>query len=289
MTSRPGASGRARLTTVVLGVVVGFALVAGVVVLALRTLGSDDSAGRPVSSASSPAGSAPAATRVPVPQVSADVLAALPRATTDTTVRGAPVDLSGRSHGVVVQVAQETAGFARPGATPVTVVPAKQIGNPTWLPVLAQRDGWMQVRLPSRPNGATAWIPDTGQRTATTRWAVRIDLATGSMTVDEGKRVAGSWRIGQGQDRTPTPSGETFLLAGFVDPQQSFSPVIYALGAHSDTLDTFGGGPGTVAVHGWPTAAGRTGKVSHGCVRIPDAALDILGRLPTGTPVSITA
>jgi lipoprotein-anchoring transpeptidase ErfK/SrfK len=130
-------------------------------------------------------------------------------------------------------------------------------------------------------------VPEAGLSRARTEWAVTVQLGSGTMTVTKAGRSHGSWPIAQGKPSTPTPVGQTFLVSGFVDPTQNFSPVIYALGAHSDTLDSYGGGPGTVAVHGWPTAAGREGHVSHGCVRVPDAALKLFGKLPTGTPVDI--
>lgn len=275
----------------VVGVVCGFALIGLAVALAVGFThgGSAHAAsGAAAPSAASPPSAGPSLpARIAVPAVSAATLAHLPRATTMTTVQHAPVDLTTPSHGDVVRIVKSSPGFARPGADPVTVIPGKQLGNPTWLPVIGRQANWIRVRLPSRPNGATAWIPGEGLRTAQTRWAVRVALQKGTMTVTKAGRTVGSWPIGQGRPGTPTPVGRTFLLAGFVDPSQSFSPVIYATGAHSNTLDSFGGGPGTVAVHGWPTRSGRLGKVSHGCVRVPAAALKVFGELPSGTPIDI--
>ncbi len=274
-----------------LGVICGFVIIALAAVMAIRFVGGNNSqaAPAPSSAVTSPSTSPSQTTRrIPVPTLDAATLAKLPRATTETTVKGAPVDSSTSSGGDVVEIQRNIPGFAKPGKSPITVIPSKQIGGQTWLPIIARDANWIKVRLPSRPNGATAWIPGDGLRTAKTSWAVHISLANGRMTVTKGGHSVGSWRIGQGKAHTPTPVGQTFLLAGFVDPHQSFSPVIYALGAHSHTLDTFGGGPGTVAVHGWPTESGRLGKVSHGCVRVPDAALKMFAKLPSGTPVDIT-
>ncbi|WP_052596139.1 L,D-transpeptidase [Luteipulveratus mongoliensis] len=285
-------SGRSRLTTTVVGVGAGFAAVALLAVIAVKVMGSSDDSDKQAASKTPLASSSVQAEQggtIPVPDVPKDVLDRLPQATTDTKVSTAPIDLKTASGGHVVNVATATTAFAKPGAQPVTIIPAKQIHQATWLPVIGHQANWIKVRLPARPNGASAWIPDTGQKTASTAWSVRIDLSENSLTVDKGKEKMGQWSVGHGLDSSPTPQGETFLLTGFVDPKQTFSPVIYALGAHSDTLDSYGGGPGTVAVHGWPTKAGRTGKISHGCVRVPEAALDIFGKLPAGTPVSITA
>jgi len=269
----------------VLGVACGFLLIAVGIVLAIKFFGGGGSQ----ASAAPSAPSVAAAPHIPVPSLDAATLAKLPRATTMTRVKGAPVDTTTPSGGEVVKIQTNIAGFAKPGVNPITVIPSKQIGDQTWLPIIGRDANWIHVRLPSRPDGATAWIPGDGLRTAKTNWAVQISLSKGTMKVTKGGATMGKWPIGQGKASTPTPVGQTFLLAGFVDPTQTFSPVIYALGTHSHTLDTFGGGPGTVAVHGWPTKAGRIGKVSHGCVRVPDGALATFKKLPSGTPIDITA
>ncbi|MBO1754798.1 L,D-transpeptidase [Allobranchiibius sp. CTAmp26] len=289
-----------RMGVRVAGVIAGF-LVLGLIVLGVHVLhggaGSDvgASTGSVTGSASGsvssgvPSTSSSSSTTVRVPPVSVAQLDSLPRSTTFTTVRGLPSSAGATSDGNVVRIARAQAGFDAPGGKPMVVIPATQLGLDTWLPIVDRRSGWYQVRLPSRPNGSLAWIPAAGMRTAQTDWRVHISLAAGRMTVTKGAAQMGEWVVGHGKDATPTPVGQTFLLAGFVDPSETFSPVIYALGAHSDSLDTFGGGPGTVAVHGWPTASGREGKISHGCVRVPAAALAIFAKLPTGTPVDITA
>jgi lipoprotein-anchoring transpeptidase ErfK/SrfK len=83
--------------------------------------------------------------------------------------------------------------------------------------------------------------------------------------------------------------GRTFLLASLAPVQPSYSPLILPLGTHSASLDTFGGGPGTVALHGWPDSSVFGRGISHGCVRVPAAALGVLSRVPLGTPVMIVS
>ncbi|MEO8850292.1 MAG: L,D-transpeptidase [Allobranchiibius sp.] len=298
-----------RMVACLTGVVAGLLLLVGSAfgVRAMSggdTSKSDGAAGTQLSSTRSLRSSTPSLSRastspgpgrsaalavIPVPPVSAAQRAALPRSTTFATVQGLPRLPDADSKGQVVHISRDEVGFATPGGKPVTVLPSTQLGLDTWLPIIDRRPGWLQVRLPSRPNGSVSWVSAAGLRTARTDWRVRVDLGTGTMTVTKAGVQQGRWMVGHGAATTPTPVGQTFLLAGFVDPSVTFSPVIYALGTHSDTLDTFGGGPGTVAVHGWPTAAGRSGKISHGCVRVPAAALSMFGRLPTGTPVDITA
>ncbi|XAS76637.1 L,D-transpeptidase [Dermatophilaceae bacterium Sec6.4] len=282
----------------VAGVVAGFVILA-LIVVGVKVLGGSGSTadGPPTSKASSGSTSSPSSSKagpsvsptIPVPKLSAAQLAALPKATTFGKIAGLPVSATANSDGNVVRVARDQPGFATPGGQAKTLIPSTQLGLDTWLPIVDRRSGWIQVRLPSRPNGSLAWIPASGARTAQTNWRVQISLARGTMSIMQGVVRKGTWTVGHGKSADPTPTGQTFLLAGFVDPTQKFSPVIYALGAHSETLDSFGGGPGTVAVHGWPTADGRRGQVSHGCVRVPSAALAMFAKLPTGTPVDITA
>lgn len=276
--------------TSVAGVVVGFLVVALVVFIGVKVFGGGGDKKPPAAAATSAAQtSASSVPDIPVPKVPQSVLDKLPVADTDGKVPKAPIDLKSGSGGLAIRVDKAMPGFAKPGADPVTMIPKSQIGTTTWLPVLQTERGWAKVRLPARPNGATAWIPEAGLNRAKTKWAVNVDLSKGTITITYDGKSKGTWDIGQGKAATPTPVGETFLLSGFVDPNQTFSPVIYALGTHSATLDSYGGGPGTVAVHGWPTEQGREGKISHGCIRVPDAALKMFAKLPTGTPVDITA
>lgn len=99
----------------------------------------------------------------------------------------------------------------------------------------------------------------------------------------------GTWTVAIGSPESPTPVGRTFLMALMSPKQTKYSPFILPLGTHSQTLDSFGGGPGTVALHGWPDRKVFGKAVTHGCVRVPAAALKVLVKMPLGTPVLIAA
>jgi lipoprotein-anchoring transpeptidase ErfK/SrfK len=94
--------------------------------------------------------------------------------------------------------------------------------------------------------------------------------------------------VAVGAAGTPTPAGRTFLLALLAPPRPAYSPLILPLGLHSNALSTFGGGPGTVGLHGWPNPSVFGHAVSNGCVRVPAAALHLLSGIPLGTLVLIT-
>ncbi|MFY9927045.1 MAG: L,D-transpeptidase [Streptosporangiaceae bacterium] len=117
---------------------------------------------------------------------------------------------------------------------------------------------------------------------------MEINLGAYRLTVLPAGRRLGSWTVAEGAPGTPTPTGRTFVLVSLAPPHPTYSPLILPLGAHSDTLTTYGGGPGTVGLHGWPDQAVFGHAVSHGCVRVPAAALRALSRVPLGSPVMIT-
>ena len=181
--------------------------------------------------------------------------------------------------------------YFRPGGPPVAALPTIQLGSPTWVPVVQSQPGWDRVLLPTRPNRSTGWIylGGGGLQIAYSPYRVQINLATRRLTILDDGHPLGSWAVADGAASTPTPTGRTFLLASLAPRQPTYSPLILPLGAHSDTLTTYGGGPGTVALHGWPDTAVFGHAVSHGCVRVPPAALRALSRIPLGSPVMITS
>ena len=214
-------------------------------------------------------------------------LAKLTAATTHTTLADAPRDRgASATKGEVVHPRRVVAVYADPGRRPFAKVGPRQLG-PTWLPVLDRRAGWSRVLLPSRPNGATGWVRSALVDRAATPYLVRVHLTSRTLELVKDGSTLGTWDVAVGAPGTPTPTGRTFLLGSVVDDQQDFSPVILPLGAHSDTLDTYGGGPGTVAFHGWPDSSVFGQAVSHGCVRVPAEALDLLQQVPLGTLVII--
>ncbi len=226
-------------------------------------------------------------------RVSSAQMARLPAATTDGTTPAAPPDPApfAPETGIMLHPAATRVVYARPGGPPVAALPATEIGSPTWVPVVQSRPGWDLVLLPARPNRSTGWIylGGGGLQTAYSPYQVQISLVARRLTVLDAGHSLGSWTVADGAAGTPTPTGRTFLLASLAPRQPTYSPLILPLGAHSDTLTTYGGGPGTVALHGWPDPAVFGQAVSHGCVRVPPAALRILSRIPLGSPVMITS
>jgi lipoprotein-anchoring transpeptidase ErfK/SrfK len=259
--------------------------------IAALATGCGTTAPPPAAPATSPH-AAPAPPVRPMPVSSAQI-ARLPAATTYGTTPAAPPDPApfAPETGILLHPETTRVVYARPGGPPVAALPATQLGGPTWVPVVQSQPGWERVLLPARPNRSTGWIylDGGGLQTAYSPYQVQINLATRRLTVLDDGHDLGSWTVADGAASTPTPTGRTFLLASVAPRIPTYSPLILPLGAHSATLTTYGGGPGTVALHGWPDPAVFGNAVSHGCVRVPPAALRALSRVPLGSPVTITS
>ena len=266
-----GPSRRALLTGAVVGVVVIF-----VAVLGFAWFSGDDSA------ATGP--SAVAANELGPAAPGAD----LPASTTYTTVEGAPSDPNPDkvTDGMVVHPLRETPVYDAPNGQAIARMEPTQFGD-TWLPVIAEESGFVQVLLPSRPDASTGWLRADDVERARTPYVVKAHLGSKRLELLRDGNRAGSWSIAVGKEGTPTPTGRTFLLGAFSDSNQHYSPVILPLGTHSPTHDTFGGGPGTVAIHTWPESDVFGKAVSEGCIRVPADALDKLAEVPLGTLVMI--
>jgi len=228
---------------------------------------------------------------VPVPPVSDSDLAAAAEANTFTTLAGAPTDPTpaGDTDGTVAHNTQALPVFSAPGGTLLARLPVLEVGSPTWVPVVEQQPGWARVLLPTKPNGTTGWLDASRLQLRHTPYEIRVHLGSTTLQLLRDGAVVGTWQVGIGTSGTPTPTGRTYLLASIHDPRQTFSPVILPLGFHSQVLDTFGGGPGTVALHTWPDEHVFGAPTSHGCIRIPDAALQALLIVPLATLVVISA
>ena len=207
-----------------------------------------------------------------------------------------------RAEAWIGRVVYPTVAWTQPGGGQAVMrVPtrARWNGGPVGLLVLATATDaedrlWVRVRLPIRPNGTSGWIlADMVQLTST---PYRIEISTGQRVVRLLRlgHVVRSFRAVVGMPRYPTPHG-LFSVGERVpqpDPGGFLGPWALHLTAYSATLLNFGGGPGTIAIHGRggaslldPLGSAR----SHGCIRIDNAGIRLLASVAReGTPVLIT-
>lgn len=200
--------------------------------------------------------------------------------------------------------------------TPTTTKPARTFDNP-WLYdpsvptstvpqvflVKQQRsDGWVQVLLPVRPNGSTGWVKTSDVTLVPNPYRITVALGAHTITVDKGNEVIYTGPVAVGATDpplpdvgkpTPTPTGEYYLRVLLQSPPGSdpvYGPYAYGLSSHSDALDTYAGGDAEVGIHGNDDASVLGKNLTHGCIRMDNAAITMLAKqLPLGTPVSVTA
>ena len=148
---------------------------------------------------------------------------------------------------------------------------------------------WLRIRIPMRPNGRTGWVPSAALGPLyRVRTRLVLDRSGLSGTLyRSGRRI---WRspIGVGAPSTPTPAGRFWIREKFpvANPAGSYGPWAFGTGAYSVLSEWPGGG--VIGIHGTNEPGLIPGTPSHGCIRVPNAAIARLAQLmPIGTPVLI--
>jgi hypothetical protein len=151
------------------------------------------------------------------------------------------------------------------------------------------RRTWLHIRLPMRPNGQTGWVrrEDLGVL-KTVATMLRVNRSTLRATLyRDGQRIWSS-PVGVGTPATPTPAGHFWIRSRLRGLRSSpaYGPYAFGTAAYSKLSDWPGGG--VIGIHGTNQPQLIPGRPSHGCVRVPNAAITGLWRLmPVGTPVAI--
>ena len=173
---------------------------------------------------------------------------------------------------------------------PVRALPNPYHGTLFAFLVRRVRPRWLHVFLPVRPNGSSGWVRRSQVLVLRDQYRVRVELRRHRLSVWRSGRLVMRQPVGVGRPGTPTPVGRYYLveLIQTDDPQGPYGPYAFGLSAHSDVLQRFDGGDGQVGIHGTNFLQGLGTDVSHGCIRIGNAAIVRLARtLPLGTPVTI--
>lgn len=170
-----------------------------------------------------------------------------------------------------------------------------------WLLILARPRAadnrcWLRVRLPWRPNDATGWVNANDVVLEKTPWRIEVSTAHRTLTLFQAGAAVRTVSVVIGKPSTPTPIG-LFAVVWAIPwhPDDFLGSWVLELTAHSNVLQQFDGGDGTVGIHGRggaslidPLGSAR----SHGCIRLANDTIDWLvstitaTRLP-GTPVQI--
>jgi hypothetical protein len=148
---------------------------------------------------------------------------------------------------------------------------------------------WVRVPLSTLPNGLKGWVPRvTLGDFHSVRTHLIVDRAGMRAYLLRNGHVVFSTPVGVGRPQWPTPAGQFYVrvrLTHFGDP--FYGPIAFGTNARSPWLTDWPEG-GVVGIHGTDAPQLLPGRVSHGCIRMPNAAIVRLARLmPLGTPVTI--
>ena len=158
--------------------------------------------------------------------------------------------------------------------------------------MVAETDGWDEVRLAQRPNGSVAWVRAANVSLTYSPWVIVVDTEETRVFLYDDGHVVASMPAGVGTTADPTPKG-TFFVAYFAEaPNTGYGPWVMVTSAHSPTIsDWDNSGDAQIAIHG-PLGSdaqiGTTGAaISHGCVRLHNADLATLRQVPAGSLVVV--
>jgi hypothetical protein len=148
---------------------------------------------------------------------------------------------------------------------------------------------WVHARLPVLPNDRTGWIPREalgGYNVVHTHLVVDLKRLTATLLRD--RRSIFRARIGVGKPAWPTPRGEFYIRNRLTDYESPFyGPLAFGTSARSAVLTDWPDG-GFVGIHGTNQPGILPGRVSHGCIRMRNEDILVLGQsMPIGTPVTI--
>ncbi|MEX2255127.1 MAG: L,D-transpeptidase [Acidimicrobiia bacterium] len=190
----------------------------------------------------------------------------------------------------------DLAVYDAPGAAaPSQVLPAvNELDSPLVLLAVAAQQDWYEVMLPSRPNGASAWVPASSVTVTVPEYRVDLSLSARELHVTriaDGAVVISS-PIGVGAASSPTPVGLFFVRDHFPTSgaNHPYGPFAFGLSGHSDVHMQFGTGDGRIAIHGTNQPSSIGAAASNGCPHVPnDVVMELIPYMPLGTPVVISA
>lgn len=167
-------------------------------------------------------------------------------------------------------------------------------GYPMTMPVLAQRDGFAQIRMPERPNGSTAWVRLTDVDLSTTEYRIVVRRNMTDVTIYRAGFPLVTFPAGLGKASTPTPLGSFFVAVIEKPGPHGYGPIVLDTSGHSEAIQSWqGAGDAIIALHGPISSSsdariGSTGTyISNGCIRLHTADQLKLDQIPLGTPVDV--
>jgi len=152
----------------------------------------------------------------------------------------------------------------------------------------ADGEEWLHVELPMRPNGRLGWVPAAAVDVHPVPLRIVVRRGLRRLELYRGARRLFVTTVAVGRPGMETPLGHFYVLARFRPDEAFLGSFAFETSAYSKLSDWPGGG--IVGIHGtsMPQLLGQA--VSHGCVRLSNAAALVLKRyVEVGTPIDIIA
>jgi lipoprotein-anchoring transpeptidase ErfK/SrfK len=148
---------------------------------------------------------------------------------------------------------------------------------------------WYKVWIPVTPNESSGWVREGQLALYPTSSKIVIDLSERKLSVFRRGSLVKTFPVAVGKPGLSTPTGRFYLTQKLRPPDPNGVYGILQLGtsAFQPKLNDWPDG-GQVGIHGTnePWLIGKA--VSHGCVRMKNAAVQEVSRLvPTGSPIEI--
>lgn len=165
-------------------------------------------------------------------------------------------------------------------------------GYPQTMPVLQQGFGWVQVMMPERPNGSTAWLRTSDVELSTTAYRIVVRRSQTHATVYKDGFPHFDFAVVMGKASTPTPLGSSYVAVVENPGPPGYGSVVLDLSLHSEAIQSWqGSGDAIIAFHGpfgsEPTIRKGGGYLSNGCLRMLPEDQIKLAEIPVGTPVDV--
>lgn len=274
-----------------LGLLVCLAVMAGALtgctpaaVTAAPSISATSSAAMAPQTSSPPLDQAPASDQPKACPIAAEPGPDTPDATVETLVPGA-VDAAGRPGNgwVAAPLRDDTVLYGDAGwCSPIATIDTISLSDPTTLPIIESRGEYALVMIPSRMNlpstggpvnGGAAWVKASDVSIQPAQGEAVIDLPDRTVTLPSGK-VLPAEAVGDEAQGGATPVGTFYIVSRYQPSMGTKADACYTvpvsvLSAHSDSMDSYLGGPAAIAVHSMTKACkdeGGFAASTPGCI-----------------------
>ena len=157
---------------------------------------------------------------------------------------------------------------------------------------LGQRTGtdgrlWYRILLSRRPNGTKGWVRADGVDVRPVKTKIVVRRSERRLDVIRAGETLFSTTVAVGAPGTETPLGRFYLMTEFRPTDSFYGTWAFETSAYSPTLTDWPGG-GKIGIHGTSAPALLGLAVSHGCIRVSNAAANRLHALVSpGTALEI--